>query len=337
MTRTTLTSVALLACLAATCATQPAAMGLTIYSDANDGFLEVRDILPPAGEWPQVHPETFGTYNANVGEWFGQGLTAIVLPFQIPNLGAVSNPFTDANLGVMVHEVGTGPTTTDIDLYAVRTDPNPAILTDDYYNGSAPDPTPGVALIQEGFLNASGPVGFVGAPNNFTDAAGDAALLTYLNNAYDGGSGAGDYVFLRLSYGADDFATVWDAYKVTMREAGQQGEWPVLTLGIVAIPGDTDGNGLVEYPQDFDPILNNWRETNDTFGMTLARTDGDLNVDGVINVSDFREWKDAYLAAGGSPEQVLAAFASLGVPEPTSAALAALVLTAVAGAGRRRA
>ncbi|WP_146584996.1 hypothetical protein [Posidoniimonas polymericola] len=283
-----------------------------------------------------MHPDTFGTYNASVGEWFGPGLTAIVLPFQIPNLGAVADPFTDANLGVMVHEIGTGPTTTDVDLYAVRRDPNPAIITDDYYNGSAPDPTPGVVLIQESFLTPSSPAGFVGAPNNFTDTTGDSSLLNYLNDAYDGGAGAGDYVFLRLSYGADDFATVYDAYKITMREAGQQGEWPVLTLGTVAIPGDTDGNGLVEYPQDFDPILDNWRETNDTFGTTLARTDGDLNVDGVVNISDFREWKDAYLGLGGSPELVLQAFFSLGVPEPTAALLGAMGLAGMIGAGRRR-
>ncbi len=251
------------------------ANGLEIYSNANDGFLEVRDVLPPANPWPQVHPDTFGTFNANVGEWFGPGLTTIVLPFQLPNLGTVANPFTSANLGVMVHEIGSGPTTTDIDLYAVRTDPDPAILVSDWYNGSAFDQS--ATLIQESFLTPSSPAGFVGTPNNNTDAIGDANLLSYLNGAYSGGAGAGEYVFLRLSYGGDNFATVYDAYKLTVREAGQQGEWPVISVTTNAVPGDVNGNGQIDEivtgtdPSvcDFCAIRDNWLETNDSFGMQL--------------------------------------------------------------------
>lgn len=297
---------------------QPVANGLEIYSDANDGFLEVRDNLPPQNPWPAVHPETFGTFNANVGEWFGAGLTTIVLPFQLPNLGAVANPFTSADLGVMVHEMGTA-TVTDIDLYAVRTDANPAILVTDWYNGSAFDPS--ATLIQESFLTPASPAGFVGAPNNNTDSTGDANLLSYLNTEYDSGTGAGDYVFLRLSYGADTFAADWDAYKITVREAGQQGEWPVITVTTNAVPGDTNGNGSVEFEADFGPIRDNWLETDESFGMQLARTDGDLNLDGMVSIADFREWKNAFLGMGGSLEQVVAASASLGavaIPEPST-------------------
>jgi hypothetical protein len=318
------------------------ARALEIYSDFNDGFLEVRDILPPEGQWPQVHPNTIAglpghnagdSWSANVGEWFGPGLTTIVLPFQLPNLGTLSNPFTSANFSVMVHEKGTA-TFTDVDLYAVRTDADPAIAASDWYLGSSIDPT--ATLIQKSFLTPSSPAGFVGAPNNSTDATGDANLLGYLNAAYAGGAGAGDYVFLRLSYAGDTFAAGWDAYKITLREAAQQGEWPVITVATDAVMGDTNGNGTVEFEPDFGPIRDNWLETNATFGMQLARTDGDLNLDGEVSIGDFREWKNAYLSMGGSAEHVLAAARSLSVaiPEPTALLMAGIGLTVFAA--RRR-
>ncbi len=101
--------------------------------------------------------------------------------------------------------------------------------------------------------------------------------------------------------------------------------------------GDTNGDFVVEFEPDFGPIRDNWLETNATFGMTLERADGDLNLNGVVSIEDFREWKNAYLQNGGTASQVAAALASLGAnaaPEPNSLLL---VLAAVAGlAGRRR-
>lgn len=204
-----------------------------IYSDANDGFLEVRDNLPPQAPWPVVHPDTFGDFDAQIGEWFGPGLTSVILPFELPNLGAIDDPFTSADLGIMVYNIG-GDTVTDIDLYGVRVDADPAISPADFYVGSAFDPS--ATLIQESFLTPGSSAGFVGAPNNNTNAAGDSALLAFLNDAYDGGAGAGQFVFLRLSYGADNFASGFDAYQMTVREAGQQGEWPVITFTAVPEP-----------------------------------------------------------------------------------------------------
>lgn len=211
----------------------PLAEGASIFSDANDGFLEVRDNLPPQNPWPQVHPDTFGDFDAQVGEWFGAGLVTTLLPFQLPDFGAVSDPFESADLGIMVYNIG-GSTVTDIDLYGVRVDPSPAISVNDWYSGSAADPN--ATLIQESFLTPASPAGFVGAPNNNTDATGDANLRSFLNDAYAGGAGAGQYVFLRLSYGADGFASGFDAYQLTVREAGQQGEWPVITYTAVPEP-----------------------------------------------------------------------------------------------------
>ena len=202
------------------------AFGGQIYSDANDGFLEVRDNLPPQGQWPTVHSDTFGSWNASVGEWYGPGLTTIVLPFELPDFGAVNDPFDTADLGVQVFEKGDS-TVTNIDLYGVRVAADPAISTADWYNGSAPDAN--ADLIQAGFLTPASPVAGAGVPNNFTDAAGDVALMEFLNDAYAGGANAGQFVFLRLSYASDTLASGWDAYKITVREAALPTDAPVIT------------------------------------------------------------------------------------------------------------
>lgn len=111
-----------------------------------------------------------------------------------------------------------------------------------------------------------------------------------------------------------------------------------------ALLGDVDGDGDVDLVEsamdgdgisDFDIIRMNWLETNESFGMTLARIDGDLNENGEVGIEDFREWKNAF---NGTPKEIAAAFASLGavnVPEPASLAIAALAAVAVLAVRRR--
>ncbi len=201
---------------------------IPIYSDLADGFVEFRT---DGGSWPQVHPSFDGSggegFFGNVGEWFTNGITSTVLPFQLPNLGAVNNPFSTANLGVHLFEVGNA-TTTSADLYAIRVDSSPSLLASDYYSGSTLDAS--ATLLQEDFLTPSSTVSIPAEPNNFTSAAGDAALVSYLNTAYNGGLNAGNYVFLRLSYASDSMPTGWDAYKITTSNAGGGiGDFPVLS------------------------------------------------------------------------------------------------------------
>jgi hypothetical protein len=92
------------------------------------------------------------------------------------------------------------------------------------------------------------------------------------------------------------------------------------------IPGDTDGNGTVQYPQDFNPIRDNFQKS------VALRTQGDLNRDGIVEFADFREWKAAFLAGGGSLEGIDLSFAT--VPEPSSACLLVLVASML-GIGSR--
>lgn len=80
------------------------------------------------------------------------------------------------------------------------------------------------------------------------------------------------------------------------------------------VPGDTDGDGVVE-PEDLTPIRTNWRLTG------KSRLQGNLSGDtaGLVDFADFREWKTAILAGGGSLTGLDLSFAS--VPEPSAALL----------------
>jgi hypothetical protein len=80
------------------------------------------------------------------------------------------------------------------------------------------------------------------------------------------------------------------------------------------VAGDTNGNGLVE-PNDLTPIRDNWRLTGRT------RQQGNLSGDtaGLVDFVDFREWKTAILAGGGSLDGVDLSFTA--VPEPAAVLL----------------
>ena len=80
------------------------------------------------------------------------------------------------------------------------------------------------------------------------------------------------------------------------------------------VPGDTDGDGVVE-PEDLTPIRDNWRLTG------KSRLQGNLSGDtaGLVDFADFRQWKTAILAGGGSLSGLDLGFVS--VPEPSAAVL----------------
>ena len=99
------------------------------------------------------------------------------------------------------------------------------------------------------------------------------------------------------------------------------------------LAGDTDNDGVVEF-SDFNPIRDNWLET------TFLRAEGNIdNVgasEGIVDITDFRQWKNACaLNNCTTPALLAAAFASLSIPEPASATLISIAGMALLGASRR--
>ncbi len=88
-------------------------------------------------------------------------------------------------------------------------------------------------------------------------------------------------------------------------------------VGIPPVPGDVNGDRIVDLVNDYAVIRSN-------FGTNVAsRLLGDVTGDGVVNLFDFAQWKNNYpFPAGGDGS--MAYFDSLLVPEPASAALLAL-------------
>lgn len=101
------------------------------------------------------------------------------------------------------------------------------------------------------------------------------------------------------------------------------GVWLLESTIVPPDPGDTDDDGDVDL-DDLLPIRTNYLQ------QVAARIEGDLNGDLVVNSRDFREWKTAFLGAGGSLAGADLAFLTA-VPEPSTAGLLLLAGLAVFG------
>jgi autotransporter-associated beta strand protein len=137
-----------------------------------------------------------------------------VFVFQLPDLGAVADPFTNASFRFNVASVTGAPP--NIDLYGLGSRTNAAVLTSDYYGETTTvDPTDATYL-QNNILTSSSSASLV-----TTNTAGSTALKSYLNAQYASGAGIGKHVFLRLS--SDTAPGGVARYALTSAEGGASG------------------------------------------------------------------------------------------------------------------
>ena len=134
-------------------------------------------------------------------------------------------------------------------------------------------------------------------------ATGDAPIIS---NAGNLDLYIGENVEARGRYwdGLIDDVAIWnrpleDAEITSLWNGGTGASLGSLVPGVV--PGDVTGDGLVNNA-DFEPIRLNFLQS------VTARADGDLNADGFVDFSDFREWKSNAAGAGSA----------LAVPEPAA-------------------
>jgi hypothetical protein len=90
------------------------------------------------------------------------------------------------------------------------------------------------------------------------------------------------------------------------------------------LPGDTNGDNIVDVATDLQAIASNFRKT------VVDISSGDLNGDTYVDFDDFQIWKDNY--TGPVPASALA---FLKVPEPGAAVVAAMGLLTLAARRRR--
>jgi HpiC1 cyclase len=91
-----------------------------------------------------------------------------------------------------------------------------------------------------------------------------------------------------------------------------------VNTGNLCGPGDVNCDGIVDIATDFAAI-------RDHFRLSVAgRSMGDLSGDGVVNFTDFREWKSNYTGPGAASFDGLFA-----VPEPATASLLLFVVLGI--------
>lgn len=211
----------------------------SLFSLASDGMVEARGTAigntPEAatgvansesGSSLSLHGDNLSgneSWKLNIGEWYGgsdgnYGMTIGMMVFQIPNFGAVSDPFLTAEFEVTLDQKSDA-LDFPADLWAVRSSDTSSLELSDWFIG--PDSvTASGTLIQASYLTPAAEVGLV-----TTTASANDYLVSYLNAVYDGGNGAGDYVFFRINRGDEDaFVEGWNAYvlKSSQSDQGEQ-------------------------------------------------------------------------------------------------------------------
>ena len=98
---------------------------------------------------------------------------------------------------------------------------------------------------------------------------------------------------------------------------------------LTGVPGDINSSGGVPNQADVDAFVAGWlfekRVNNVRVGDLATFAKGDLNFDGITNVTDMARFRDALGSPGSGAGLDLTAFNSLGVPEPSSIALALIL------------
>lgn len=170
---------------------------------------------------------------------------SVVFVFQLPTLGA-GESFTSADLNFTRLASATGdqaPFSFNADLYGLGRRASSAVSTADGFAGGfdATDAT----LIQNNILGASAvttpATTFTEAGISTEDSAGansNTSLIAYLNTQYAGGTGAGQFVFLRVNPDVSNVSNDGSRWRLATADDATATRKPTLnyTAEVVGVP-----------------------------------------------------------------------------------------------------
>ena len=282
------------------------AFAKTVFADTNDCEAQWTLTNPPIA----IADLTTTTLIAGTAGTAGKERCP-VMPFQLPDFGAVNNPFLSASFSCNISSY-TGTPVGNADLYGLGRRASATVLTNDYWAGtSAVDPTD-ATFLQGNLLLAPPATGIVAS-----SVAGSTALANYLNAQYAGGAGAGQFVFLRLS--TDTAQTGVARWQLTSAEGGaaNTNNWPQInyTLLPTNAPVDSlrvetraDGAGVVVPATNLATgmVLTNFSIARNSGGVFLTNLPSVwmlTNVTGSVAASDLvaaPDGKSARFTANGA-------------------------------------
>ncbi len=153
----------------------------------------------------------------------GYGRNMLVV-FQLPDLGAIANPFTTATLSVHFANKSGSPAY-NVDLYGLAAQATAIPSTTIFYANSEIDGGTGVTLIQQDFAVTTTGMG------SLSTSGGN--LLAYLNAQYNGGAGVGQYVVFRFNPDSSTLGTTAVGYNFSSVDNGTN---PIPSITYTAIP-----------------------------------------------------------------------------------------------------
>ncbi|MGJ8649405.1 MAG: sulfatase-like hydrolase/transferase [Opitutaceae bacterium] len=189
----------------------------------------------------------------------GRNVT-VVIPFQLPDLGLVADPFVTSSLTI---NLNSSDATYSADLYGLDARAAATVLDADFYMGIADDPSLDATKLQDSILTSSTSVGPVASSD----------IAAWLNTQYDGGTNIGQYVFLRISAAVSSAKfDVDNGYVIASADATI--DQPFLAYN-QTVTITTVGNGSVS-PSGVVPVV-----TGDSLEITLT-PDVDHHTDQVL-------------------------------------------------------
>lgn len=197
----------------------------TLYSDhANAAVASDNGTVNDVGNWELWSGGTPWLNGGNNLE------SSIVIPFQLPSLGNINDPFATAVLGVTFFSVD-GTPAANLDLYGLGVRSTSDVLSGDYFSGAL-DSSSGITLLEDNIITPSTSMTSADSPNNVFSTD----LASYLNTAYNGGANAGDYVFLRFSYDQSGVGSDINYHIESNPGSGTPADYPQISYTLAPVP-----------------------------------------------------------------------------------------------------